>query len=43
VPASAEQGEAGDSIPDIGNVEFDADATAYKVILGWRPLDWLAV
>jgi len=35
--------EAGDSIPDLGNVEFDADATAYKVILGWRPLDWLAV
>ena len=35
--------EAGDSVPDIGDVEFDADATGYKVILGWRPLDWLAV
>ena len=23
--------------------DFDADATGYKVILGWRPLDWLAV
>ena len=35
--------EAGDSVPDIGDVEFDADATGYKVILGWRPLDWFAV
>jgi hypothetical protein len=24
-------------------IRFDADATGYKVILGWRPLDWLAV
>jgi hypothetical protein len=23
--------------------DFDADATGYKAILGWRPLDWLAV
>jgi hypothetical protein len=23
--------------------DFDADATGYKVIVGWRPLDWLAV
>jgi OOP family OmpA-OmpF porin len=35
--------EAGDDLPDLGSVEFDADATAYKVIVGWRPLDWLAV
>lgn len=35
--------EAGDSVPDIGDVEFDADATGYKVILGWRPLNWFAV
>src|SRR6476660_3054338 len=35
--------EAGDSVPEVGNLEFNADATAYKVILGWRPLDWLAV
>jgi OOP family OmpA-OmpF porin len=35
--------EAGDSLPDFGNVEFDADATGYKLILGWRPLDWLAI
>jgi len=25
------------------DLDFDADATGYKVILGWRPLDWLAV
>jgi hypothetical protein len=24
-------------------IDFAADATGYKVILGWRPLDWLAV
>jgi OOP family OmpA-OmpF porin len=35
--------EAGNSNPDIGDVDFDADATGYKLILGWRPLDWLAV
>jgi len=35
--------QAGDTVPDVGNLEFDADATAYKLILGWRPLNWLAV
>jgi len=34
--------QAGDSVPEVGKLEFDADATAYKLILGWRPLDWLA-
>lgn len=34
---------ASDSVPEIGKLEFNADATAYKLILGWRPLDWLAV
>ena len=37
------QVEASEGVPEIGSVEFDADATAYKAILGWRPLDWLAV
>jgi hypothetical protein len=41
--AGQSQVEASEGVPEIGSVDFDADATAYKVILGWRPLDWLAV
>jgi opacity protein-like surface antigen len=37
------QVEASEGVPEIGSVDFDADATAYKVILGWRPLNWLAI
>ena len=31
-----------DSIDDV-KLDFDANATAYKLIAGWRFLDWLAV
>jgi OOP family OmpA-OmpF porin len=31
-----------DTIEDV-NLDYDADATAYKVIAGWRFLDWLSV
>ena len=41
--AGQSQVEASEGVPDLGSVEFDGDATAYKLILGWRPLNWLAV
>ena len=42
----ASVGQAGVSIDETfegENFDFDADSTAFKVIAGWRFLDWLAV
>jgi OOP family OmpA-OmpF porin len=42
----ASVGQSGVSLDDsvFGNdIDFDANATGYKAILGWRFLDWLAV
>jgi OOP family OmpA-OmpF porin len=38
-------GQAGVQLDDIEGVDidYDADSTAFKVIAGWRFLDWLAV
>lgn len=33
----------GQSSLDIDDFDYDADATGYKIIAGWRFLDWLAV
>lgn len=32
-----------DDIPGLGSEDFSADDTAFKLIVGIRPLDWLAV
>ena len=36
-------GSVGQSGAQDNSVGFDADATGYKLILGWRFLDWLSV
>jgi hypothetical protein len=41
----ASAGQAGVSLDELDGADFnyDADSTAFKVIAGWRFLDWLAV
>jgi len=36
-------GSVGLSGQDIDDIDYDANATGYKLIAGWRFLDWLAV
>lgn len=36
-------GSVGQSSLDVDELSYDADATGYKIIAGWRFLDWLAV
>ena len=36
-------GSIGQSSLQIDDFSYDADATGYKLIVGWRFLDWLAV
>jgi hypothetical protein len=36
-------GSVGQSSLDIDELSYDADSTGYKIIAGWRFLDWLAV
>jgi hypothetical protein len=36
-------GSIGLSGQEIDEIDYDADATGYKLIAGWRFLDWLAV
>jgi hypothetical protein len=36
-------GSIGQTGVQIDDLDYDADATSYKVIAGWRFLDWLAV
>jgi hypothetical protein len=36
-------GSVGQSSLEIDEFSYDADATGYKVIAGWRFIDWLAV
>jgi opacity protein-like surface antigen len=36
-------GSIGQTGVQIDDLDFDADATSYKLIAGWRFLDWLAV
>lgn len=49
LPASAADngiylgGSVGQSALEIDDFDYDADATGYKLIAGWRFLDWLAV
>ena len=49
LPASAADngiylgGSVGQSALEIDDFDYDADATGYKIIAGWRFLDWLAV